>query len=104
MPRKIAAPQQQGPPRPPTAKLMALLKPYKGLIVLLAALTIVANGLNLVVPKLISRTIDSWTQGQFHLQSIIEQFVLVALGVFILTYAQTIVQTYASERVAKDLR
>ncbi|HTA46958.1 MAG TPA: ABC transporter ATP-binding protein [Bryobacteraceae bacterium] len=104
MPRKIAAPQQQGPPRPPTAKLMALLKPYKGLIVLLAALTIVANGLNLVVPKLISRTIDSWTQGQFHLQSIIEQFVLVALGVFVLTYAQTLVQTYASERVAKDLR
>lgn len=104
MPRKIAASQQKGPPRPPAGKLFALLKPYKGLISLLVALTIVANSLNLVVPKLISRTIDSWTRGEFVLHSIVTQFLVVALLVFILTYAQTIVQTYASERVAKDMR
>jgi ATP-binding cassette, subfamily B, bacterial len=93
------------PPKgPPAAKLLALLKPYRGLIVALVALTIVGNGLNLVVPKLISRTIDDWTRGQFFLSSTVEQFLVVALLVFILTYAQFIVQTYASERVAKDLR
>lgn len=104
MPKKTAAPQASGPPRPPTAKLMALLRPYRGLIALLVILTIAANSLNLVVPKLISHAIDEWTQGHFFLQSIVTQFLVVAVLVFILTYAQTIVQTYASERVAKDLR
>lgn len=104
MPKKTAAPQVSGPPRPPTAKLMALLRPYRGLIALLVILTIAANSLNLVVPKLISHAIDEWTQGHFFLRSIVTQFLVVAVLVFILTYAQTIVQTYASERVAKDLR
>ncbi len=104
MPKKTAAPQMPGPPRPPTAKLMALLKPYTGLIALLVILTIAANSLNLVVPKLIASAIDEWTRGHFYLRTIVTEFVLVAVLVFILTYAQTIVQTYASERVAKDLR
>ena len=102
---KIAAPS--APPQkapPPAAKLMALLHPYKGLIALLLALTLAGNSLNLVVPQLISRTIDSWTRGQFVMHTIVEQFLAVALGVFILTYAQTVVQTYASEKVARDLR
>lgn len=104
MSRKIPASPQKGPPRPPAGKLIALLKPYTGVIILLVVLTISANSLNLVVPKLISSTIDSWTAGHFALRSIVTQFLLVAFGVFILTYAQTVVQTYASERVAKDLR
>lgn len=83
---------------------MALLKPYTGLISLLVALTMIANGLNLVVPKLISQAIDSWTRGNFQMRTIVTEFLVVALLVFVLTYAQTVVQTYASERVAKDLR
>jgi ATP-binding cassette subfamily B protein len=96
MPKKI------GPP--PAARLMALLKPYKGLIALLLALTLIANSLNLVVPQLISRTIDAWMHGQFVMRAIVEQFLAVGLGVFILTYLQSVVQTYAAERVAKDMR
>jgi ATP-binding cassette, subfamily B, bacterial len=101
MPKDLKKPPPKGPP---AGKLLALLKPYRGLISLLVALTIVGNGLNLVVPKLISRTIDAWTRGEFILHSIVEQFLLVALLVFVLTYAQSIVQTYASERVARDMR
>ena len=101
MPKKIATPPQ-GPP--PAARLMALLKPYKGLIALLLALTLIGNSLNLVVPQLISRTIDAWTRGQFVMHTIVEQFLAVALLVFILSYLQSVVQTYAAERVAKDLR
>jgi ATP-binding cassette subfamily B protein len=89
---------------PPAARLMGLLKPYKGLIALLLALTLIANSLNLVVPQLISRTIDAWMRGQFVMHTIVWQFLAVALGVFILTYLQTVVQTYAAERVAKDMR
>jgi ATP-binding cassette, subfamily B, bacterial len=106
MPRKIATPEKGSPPKgaQPTAKLMGLLKPYKGLIALLLALTLIANSLNLVVPQLISRTIDAWTRGQFAMRTTIEEFLGVAMLVFILSYLQTLVQTYASEKVAKDLR
>jgi ATP-binding cassette, subfamily B, bacterial len=95
-----------GPPKmgPPGAKLIGLLKPYKGLVAALVALTIVGNSLNLVVPKLIARTIDAWTRGEFALSRTIEQFLIVALLVFLLSYGQSVVQTYAAERVARDLR
>jgi ATP-binding cassette subfamily B protein len=89
---------------PPSAGLMLLLKPYKVLVAALVALTIVGNGLNLVVPKLISRAIDAYTSGHFVRNTVILQFLIVGMLVFVLTYAQSIVQTWAAERVAKDLR
>jgi ATP-binding cassette subfamily B protein len=94
------------PPRkgPPSAGLMLLLKPYKGLVATLVALTIVGNGLNLVVPKLISHAIDSYTAGTFVAKTVVLEFALVALAVFVLTYGQNIVQTWASEKVARELR
>ena len=90
--------------RPPPSGLMALLKPYRLLIATLATLTIVGNALNLVVPKLISHAIDAYTQGRFVLNTVVVQFVLVGLLVFVFAYAQSGVQIWASERVAKDLR
>jgi ATP-binding cassette, subfamily B, bacterial len=89
---------------PPGAGLLLLLKPYKLLVSTLVALTIVGNGLNLVVPKLISRAIDAYTAGHFVLNTVVLQFLLTGVLVFLLTYAQSIVQTWASERVARDLR
>jgi ATP-binding cassette subfamily B protein len=83
---------------------MVLLKPYRPLVATLAALTITANALTLAVPKIIARSIDAYSQGTFVLSSVVTQFSLVALLVFILTYLQSVAQTYASERVAKDLR
>src|SRR4051812_28827611 len=86
------------------AGLFLLLKPYTGLILGLVVLTIAANSLNLVVPKLIARAIDSYTQQNFVLQTTIIEFFAIALFIFILSYLQSVVQTYASERVARDLR
>ena len=83
---------------------MVLLKPYSGLVATLVMLTILANSLNLVVPKLMSHAIDTYTLGTFALNAVVVQFLLAGLFIFILTYFQSIVQTYASERVAKDLR
>jgi len=83
---------------------MLLLKPYKLLVSSLVALTIVGNGLNLVVPKLISHAIDAYTAGRFVLGTVVLQFLLTGFLVFILTYAQSVVQTWASERVARHLR
>jgi ATP-binding cassette subfamily B protein len=89
---------------PPGAGLLLLLKPYKVLIATLVALTIAANGLNLVVPKLISHAIDAYTGGHFILNTFVLQFLVVACLVFVLTYAQSVTQTWAAERVARDLR
>jgi len=90
--------------KPPSAGLLALLKPYRLPITVLVVLTIAGNGLNLVVPKLISHAIDAYTQGRFVVNTVILQFVLVAVLVFVLSYAQSGVQTWAAERVGKDLR
>jgi ATP-binding cassette subfamily B protein len=67
-------------------------------------LTIAGNALNLVVPKLIAHAIDAYTEPTFVLSTVVLQFFVVALFVFALSYLQSIAQTYASERVAKDLR
>jgi ATP-binding cassette subfamily B protein len=90
--------------RPAGTGLFALLKPYRGLVAILVVLTIAGNGLTLVVPKLISRAIDAYTQHAFVLSAVVVQFFVVAFLVFALNYLQNITQTYASERVARDLR
>ena len=90
--------------RPPGGGLFALLQPYRWLVALLVVLTMAGNGLTLVVPKLISRAIDAYTQRTFVLSMVVVQFFVVALLVFLFNYLQNIAQTYASERVARDLR
>jgi len=84
--------------------IWGLLRPYTFLIVLLVVLTIGANALNLAVPQIMARAIDTYAGGHFVLADLILEFSLVALFIFLLTYAQNIVQVYASERVARDLR
>ena len=87
--------------KPPAgAGLLILLKPYRWLIAALVILTVTGNGLNLAVPKIISHAIDAYTQQSFVITTVILQFIVVASLVFALTYMQSIVQTYASERVA----
>ena len=90
--------------KPPGAGLLVLLKPYRGLIVLLVILTIAGNALTLAVPRIMAHAVDTYTQPTFTLSAVALQFFVVALLVFVLTYLQSIVQTYASEKVARDLR
>ena len=84
--------------------LVGLLKPYRWLILLLVVLTISANALNLVVPKLIANGIDAFARAGYAPGAAYVEFLVVAAGIFVLTYLVSIVQTYASERVARDLR
>ena len=99
-PRIASAPRKP----PPGAGLLALLKPYRLLVAILVVLTISGNGLNLVVPRIMAHAIDSYGQPTFVLSTVVLQFFVVAFLVFALTYLQSIVQTFASERVARDLR
>ncbi len=84
--------------------LLGLLKPYTGYIILLILLAFAANGLNLLLPKITGSAIDSFNQGQFQLTNLMLQFSVASVAILVLLYLQSIVQTYASERVAKDLR
>ena len=84
--------------------LFSLLKPYKWLVFFLVLLTVLANGLNLFVPKIISNAIDTFTKGNFNLNNLVITFSIVSILIFIFTYLQNIVQVYAAEKVARDLR
>ena len=70
----------------------------------MVVLTILGNSLNLIVPKIMARTIDQYNQPGFDISKIVLWFLLVSIGIFVLSYFQNIVQTYAAERIARDLR
>lgn len=84
--------------------VLSLLKPYRGLVIVLLLFTLLSNAINLLLPKIIANTIDAFTAGVFALNPVVIKFGLAILFIFIFTYLQSIIQTYASERVARDLR
>ena len=84
--------------------VFSLLKPYRRMLLLLIVFALASNGINLFIPRIISKAIDSYSAGQFVVQTVVLEFFTAALIIFIFTYLQSIIQTYASERVARDLR
>jgi ATP-binding cassette subfamily B protein len=92
------------PARPAGPKLTTLLAPYRRFVAGIVCLTIAANGLNLLVPKLIARAIDGFAATRVVPPSLVAEFVAVAAAIFVFTYLQNIVQTFGAERVARDLR
>ena len=86
------------------AGIFGLLRPYSGLIVLLIIFTLLGNGINLWIPKIIAAGIDGFTAGSFLFKPVILKFTIAVVFIFIFTYLQSILQTYASEKVARDLR
>lgn len=90
--------------KPKSPNIWSLLGPYKLLIGLLLVFTIIANAFSLWVPKLIAGAIDSYSAGTFAVENFIIEFLAIAAFIFLFTLAQNIVQVYASERVARDLR
>ena len=99
---KPAKPQPEG--RPDKPNIFSVLKPYKLMIYSLIGFALLSNGVNLVIPKLISHGIDDFSKGTFSYQRLIIEFLAAALIIFVFTFLQGILQTYASERVARDLR
>ncbi len=89
--------------QPTKASLVSLLRPYSTLIFLLILLALGSNGLTLWLPRLLSQGIDGFFSSG-SLTVVLWEFGVAAGLIFILTYFQSIVQTYASERVARDLR
>ena len=85
-------------------QLTTLIRPYMKMIVLLVIFALIGNGFNLVIPKIISHGIDSFSGGHYQFKTIAIEFLSATLIIFIFTYLQSVVQTYTSEKVARDLR
>jgi ATP-binding cassette subfamily B protein len=58
----------------------------------------------MLIPKIIAHGIDTFSAGHFDTRSVVILFMAAAAGIFIFSFLQNIFQTYASERVAKDMR
>ena len=84
--------------------MIKLLRPYRGMITLLVVFALLSNGINLIIPKIISHGIDSYDAGHFDMKHIVVIFGIAVLLIFLFDYLQSVVQTFASERVARDLR
>jgi len=84
--------------------IFAVVKPYKLMISGLIGIALLSNAVNLVIPKLISYGIDDFSNGSFSYEKLIIQFLIAAFIILVFTFLQGILQTYASEIVARDLR
>ena len=66
--------------------IFAVLKPYKLMIFGLISFALLSNAANLVIPKLISHSIDDFSKGIFLYQKIILEFLAVAFIVFLFSF------------------
>jgi ATP-binding cassette subfamily B protein len=85
-------------------KLISLVKPYRGIVIFMIILALSGNAINLLIPKIIAKGIDSFSAHSFDAASIVSEFLAAAFGIFIFTFLQNVIQTVTSERVARDLR
>ena len=86
------------------AGIFSLLQPYMGMVVLLILFTLLSNGLNLWLPKIIGNGIDAYGHGTFQLNPLLIKFLVAVVVILVFTYLQNIIQTYVSEKVARNLR
>jgi ATP-binding cassette subfamily B protein len=84
--------------------LAPLLKPYKGQMALLIILTVAGSAVGLLVPLVVQRGIDAFTSGRLDLGGELLALTAITVGTFVFNNLQNVVQTVASERVARDLR
>ncbi len=84
--------------------ILSLLKSYWGLVLLLLLFTLAGNAFNLWLPKLISKSIDAFNNGHYATKTVMIEFMSAVAAIFVFSYLQGIIQTYVSERVARELR
>lgn len=86
------------------AGLFSVVGPYLGIVTILIIMALAGSAMNLLVPKIIARAIDSYSAGSFKYAIVITEFLAAASGIFVFTFLQGVLQTITAERVAKDLR
>jgi ATP-binding cassette, subfamily B, bacterial len=84
--------------------IFSLLKPYSGIVSLLIIMALLGSAINMLIPKIIAQGIDAYSANRFDMKSVVIEFVSAAAAIFVFTFLQNILQTYTSERVARDMR
>lgn len=89
--------------------IFSLLKPYRLLVTMLIVFAVFSNSVNLWLPKIIGHGIDDYghslvTRVHFDVNPTLIKFSLAILFIFLFSWLQSIIQTYTSEKVARDLR
>jgi ATP-binding cassette, subfamily B, bacterial len=84
--------------------LFSVLGPYKVIVVVLIIIALAGSSLNLLIPKIIAQAIDAFSANRFNVGTVITEFLVAGIGIFVFTLLQAILQTLTAERVAKDLR
>lgn len=84
--------------------LFSLLPRYKSWIIGLLALSVFGKALSLLLPRMVANGIDAYNTGHFDIMAIALPFLAICATMLISDYILGIIQTYASERVARDLR
>ena len=84
--------------------LFSLLRPYSGIVAILIIMALLGSAINMVIPKIIAGGIDAFSANRFDLRTVIIEFIAATAAIFVFTFGQNILQTYTSERVARDLR
>jgi ATP-binding cassette subfamily B protein len=74
------------------------------MIFLLVLLSLISNAISLTIPNISRHAIDAFIGNHLDTHRIVWEFLGAAAGVFLFTYGLSYVQTYTSERVARDLR
>lgn len=85
-------------------KLIELAKPYVGRLAVILVISLLGNGLSLVIPKITATIIDSFRKDGFNMTYYLGIFLTITLLIFLLSAGQTLLQTYLSEKLARDLR
>lgn len=80
------------------------IKPYFGFLSLILGCSLIGNGFNLWLPKVISGAIDSFTGGSFNFQKIGTVMIVLSVAIFLVALGQSFLQTFLAEKVAKDIR
>jgi ATP-binding cassette subfamily B protein len=84
--------------------LFSLLGPYRGMVILLIIMALAGSSINLLIPRIIARSIDAFSANRFSPGTVITEFLVAAAGIFLFTFLQSILQTFSAEKVAKDYR
>lgn len=84
--------------------IFSVLKPYRRMVTLLIFMALLSSSINMIIPKLVGNSIDDFSANRFDMLTLVIEFSIATLAIFVFTYLQSIIQTYASERVAKDFR
>jgi ATP-binding cassette subfamily B protein len=71
---------------------------------LLIIMALGGSSINLLIPRIIARSIDAFASHRFEVVTVIIEFMLAAAGIFVFTFLQGVIQSLTGEKVAKEFR